>query len=99
MEEVKRFLDENLPRTKIVCKCGGEVEGFSRGWKCRSCGSVVWREIAGKRITFRQAKALFQGKEVKMRGFRSRTGKRFSAIVYLEEGKVKFKFQDGERTG
>ncbi|MCG3110108.1 Reverse gyrase 1 [Metallosphaera sp. J1] len=93
MEEVKRFLDENLPRAKIVCKCGGEVEGFSRGWKCRSCGSVVWREIAGKRITFRQAKALFQGKEVKMRGFRSRKGKRFSATVYLEDGKVKFRFE------
>ncbi|ABP95013.1 DNA topoisomerase, type IA, central domain protein [Metallosphaera sedula] len=93
MEEVKRFLDENLPKMRITCKCGGEVVGFSRGWKCRKCGTVVWREIAGKKITFRQAKSLFQGKELKMKGFRSRTGKRFSATVYLEDGKVKFKFE------
>ncbi|MEM3947759.1 MAG: DNA topoisomerase [Metallosphaera sp.] len=92
MEEVKRFLDEYLPKRRITCKCGGEVRAFERGWKCVKCKSVVWREIAGKRITFKQAKALFEGKELKMRGFKSRSGKRFSAVVYLEDGKVKFKF-------
>ncbi|AWR98716.1 type IA DNA topoisomerase [Metallosphaera hakonensis] len=93
MEEVKEFLDKYLPQTKMTCKCGGEVAGFSKGWKCKSCGTVVWREIAGKRITFKQAKALFSGKEVKMKGFKSKAGKRFSATLYVEDGKVKFKFQ------
>lgn len=38
MEEVKRFLDENLPKMKITCKCGGEVAGFSRGGNAGSAG-------------------------------------------------------------
>ncbi|WP_246263948.1 type IA DNA topoisomerase [Metallosphaera tengchongensis] len=94
MDYVRNFLDKYLPQTKILCKCGGEVYGFSKGWKCKSCGTVVWRQILGKRISFNQARGLFQGKELKMSGFRSKSGRRFSAIVYLDEGSVKFKFEE-----
>jgi len=92
LDTVRRFLDEHAQKAKISCKCGGNVVGFSKGWRCKSCGAIVWREIAGKRITFRQAKALFEGKEVKAKGFKSRSGRKFSAVIYLEDGKVKFKF-------
>ncbi len=78
----------------MKCKCGGEVREFFKGWRCSSCNSVVWKTILGKRITRRQASLLFQGKEVKMKGFVSKSGKKFSATVFVEDGRVKFKFDN-----
>ncbi len=94
-EEVEK---ENI----MKCKCGGEVKEFFKGWRCTSCKSVVWKTILGKRITKRQASLLFQGKEVNMKGFTSKNGRKFSATIFLEEGRVKFKFdnkisKDGEK--
>ncbi|MCY0850468.1 type IA DNA topoisomerase [Sulfuracidifex metallicus] len=84
-------------KAPLKCKCGGDVREFYKCWKCSSCKSVVWKTILGKRITERQASLLFQGREVEAKGFISKNGKKFSAKIYLDQGRVKFKFDTKER--
>lgn len=91
-ESVKRFIDESLKEVRIPCKCGGEAVHFNNAWKCNNCNTIIWWEILGKRLSINQISKLFQGKEVKVRGLRSRRGKSFSATLYLSGGKIKFKF-------
>ncbi|BBD72898.1 DNA topoisomerase III [Sulfodiicoccus acidiphilus] len=100
MAKIKEFVKEELDRLKqarfevkreeIKCRCGGKVQFFGRGWKCDSCGSLVWSSVAGKRLTEKQIMQLFSGEEVRVRGLTSRKGTKFSATLYLE-GTVKFK--------
>jgi len=88
---VRRFLDEHAQKAKISCKCGETWHASPRAGDVspvgQSCG-----EIAGKMITFRQVKALFEGKGVKAKRFKLKSGKKFSAVMYIEDEKVKSKF-------
>lgn len=77
---------------RLRCKCGGEVVGFPKGWRCRSCGAVVWKTVAGKRLTLKQVASLFEGREIRVKGLKSKKGRKFQAVLYMDQGKVKFKF-------
>lgn len=55
----------------------------------------IWKIIAGKKITPTVAKKLITtGESNKINGFISKSGKEFSATLYLNKsnGKVEFKF-------
>jgi DNA topoisomerase-3 len=89
------------PEQEILGKCplcGKDVREFSKGYGCtgwkEGCRFVVWKEIAGKKITPAQAKSLLKkGHTGLIKGFRARAGKAFSAALALnEEGKVIFSF-------
>jgi DNA topoisomerase-3 len=57
------------------------------------CPFVIWKTIAGKRITARTAKTLLdRGETSHLEGFQSKAGKPFSACLKLIEGQVKFVF-------
>ncbi|OAT83487.1 type IA DNA topoisomerase [Desulfotomaculum copahuensis] len=79
--------------------CGKEVIEGKKGYGCagwkEGCKFVVWKEIAGKKITVNQAKELLQkGKTAVLKGFKSRAGKEFDAALVLGEGgKVEFEFE------
>ncbi|NPB05082.1 MAG: hypothetical protein GXO08_01730 [Aquificae bacterium] len=91
-ERIKEFLEEALRREKEglgTCRCGGRVVPFSKGWRCPSCGLIVWETFSGKRLTAKQALALLEGKTVLLRGLRSKKGKKFDAKVRLEDGRLK----------
>ena len=85
LEMKKRRVDEGLG----TCPCGGKIIPFSKGWKCERCNRVVWKTFLGKRLTERQAVNLLKGKEVVLRGLKSKSGKKFNARVRLgENGKL-----------
>ena len=91
-EEVREFIKTALEKKKEglgTCKCGGKIVSFSKGWKCKKCGLVVWNSFMGKRITHRQALELFRGKSIVLKGLRSKSGKKFNAKIRLENGKLK----------
>ncbi|MBE3588662.1 MAG: topoisomerase C-terminal repeat-containing protein, partial [Thermoanaerobacteraceae bacterium] len=80
--------------------CGKDIiegkKGFGCvGWK-EGCKFVIWKEIAGKKITAKQAHELLQkGKTGIIKGFKSRAGKDFNAVLVLGEGgKVEFEFEN-----
>ena len=71
-----------VERPKSFCCSGGE------------CQFVIWKSIAGKRITARTAKTLLdRGQTSRREGFQSKAGKPFSASLKLIDGQVKFIFE------
>jgi len=80
--------------------CGGDVIEGKRAYGCSNwkpeaggCKFAVWKIIAKKRITLNQAKELLtKGKTSKLKGFVSKKGKKFSAALVIQDGKVQFEF-------
>ncbi len=78
--------------------CGKAVIEGKKGYGCsgykEGCKFVIWKEIAGKKITAKQAQGLLQkGKTGIIKGFKSKAGKSFEAILVLgQNGKVEFEF-------
>ena len=81
------------------------LQGFSRkldqfvqdkykSFSCDDCDFVIWKKIAGRSTSKSLAQVLLnKGKSQKLKGFKSKSGKRFSAVLILKEGKVEFDFK------
>ena len=96
-EDLKTISRNSTTMTCPVCqkpivkhKWGYGCSGYKDGCKFSISGT-----IAGKKLTEVQVKSLVQkGKTSEIKGFTSKSGKKFSACLILdEEGKVKFDFQ------
>jgi DNA topoisomerase III len=83
-------------------RCAGEVVEGKKGYGCKNwrepdggCRFVIWKEVAGKRLTPEDARELLEkGETGLINGFISRKGKEFSARLKLdgEEYKTVFVF-------
>lgn len=86
----------------ILCKCpfcGGNVIEHERAYSCdkwkEGCKFTIWKNIASKKLTQKQAIQLIEkGKTGKIKGFKSKAGKKFEAFLKLEGTQVKFDFND-----
>ena len=59
------------------------------------CNFSIWKEIAGKKISKTTVRTLLnKGQTSKLKGFTSRNGKKFDAVLHINKGthKVEFKF-------
>lgn len=79
-----------------VCKQGEIIEG-KKGYGCsryrEGCQFVIWKEIAGKKLSASVAKQLIQkGYTKKLQGFKSKKGTTFDAALEIKDGKVSFMF-------
>nr|WP_109206281.1 type IA DNA topoisomerase [Moorella sp. Hama-1] len=78
--------------------CGKDVIESQKGYGCsgwkEGCKFVIWKEIAGKKITAGQAKELLQKRKTGViKGFKSRSGKEFDAALTLSnDGIVELDF-------
>jgi DNA topoisomerase-3 len=85
---------------EVKCpKCGGgPFDEDYRTFKCRSCGLIVWKTMAGRLFEPEEVtKLLTEGRVGPLEGFRSKVGRKFNAIVKLsEEFKQQFDFENGE---
>jgi len=82
-----------------LCEC--EVAEYPKSYRCtgyrEGCTFVIWKVIAGKKISLTQAKILLKnGSTGRLKGFKSKAKKPFEAsLVIDEEGKVIFDFGNG----
>ena len=78
--------------------CGKPVSKGKYGWYCagyKDCTFRIPLSIAGKAITDANAKKLIEkGKTGVISGFKSKTGKSFSASIELKDGKTSFVFEN-----
>ena len=83
--------------------CGGNIIEGKKGFGCQNwrqgCKFVLWKTpICGKILTPSQAKTLLKkGKTALIKGFKSKSGKIFSAYLVWDnatEGKLKFEFEN-----
>ena len=71
-----------------------QKKSFSCSGGQGKCRLVIWKTIAGKRISARTAAALLsRGETATLQGFQSRAGKPFAARLRLVDGEVKFAFE------
>ena len=78
-------------------RCGRPVIRGNRGYGCSAwkegCKFVIWKTIAGKRISGRTAKTLLsKGVTGWLKGFKSKAGKPFEARLQLVDGEVRLDF-------
>jgi DNA topoisomerase-3 len=78
--------------------CGRDVVDYPKSYGCsgyrEGCKFAIWKEIAKKKITAKQASDLLgKGRTGELKGFKSKAGKDFQAILVLgAAGKVAFEF-------
>jgi len=77
--------------------CGKDVIAGNKGYGCtgykEGCKFIIWNRIAGKKLSPVQAKTLLQkGKTSNIKGFKSKQGNKFDAVLQLKEGQVEFLF-------
>lgn len=87
--------DEKLS-AESICRCPlcqrPVLEKF-KSYNCASCDFTIWKTIAGKKVSTKLAQVLLsKGKTIKLKGFRSKKGKPFSAILILKNGKIEMQF-------
>jgi DNA topoisomerase-3 len=81
-------------------KCGAPVIETKKAYGCSAwktgCKFAVWKTISGKRISEAQARQLLaRGRTGKLKGFKSKAGKPYSAALVLDaDHKVKLEFDD-----
>jgi len=97
--KIELVFDESQIDTLAKCKCDGVIVEADKSYYCKSCKAVVWKEISGKKISKNIALKLFKGEKVKVKGFKSKAGKNFEAILCLENGKPKMEFPENEPIG
>lgn len=81
-----------------VCHTG-VVQPSAKGWGCsrwkEGCRFMLWKTVAGKRLTVSQVKVLLAGKTTALiQGFQSKVGKAFDAQLRWDAstGRVAFEF-------
>ncbi len=77
--------------------CQGAVVEGAKSYGCDNwkagCKFKIWKTIAGKKITIRSAQALLKkGRSPKLKGFESKSGQPFDAVLKLDGGEVRFDF-------
>ena len=83
------FCHSAIDKTRYSYKCTNEAYGFSAP-----------AEICKKRLTVAQVTALLtKGRTGLIKGFKSKVGKTFSAVLYIDktDRTVKFDFQDKKK--
>src|SRR5438034_8048885 len=103
VEKVRNFRGESIEGqyATIDVKCpncgGGPFDEDYRTFKCRSCGLIIWKTMAGRLFEAAEVeKLLTQGRVGPLEGFRNKMGRRFNATVKLgEDFKLEFDFGEG----
>ncbi len=77
--------------------CAAEVREQPKSYSCsgwkQGCTFVIWKTIAGKRISCPTAKTLLtKGQTGQLKGFKSKAGKPFEARLKLVDGQVQLDF-------
>jgi DNA topoisomerase-3 len=110
VEKVKSITQEKTSSMKDATSrvighcplCGGEIKENRAAFSCSNwktgCKFVIWKKIAGKTITRKQAQELIEkGITGVLSGFKSKKGKTFRAILKMENGAVTLKFPQNSK--
>ena len=90
VEKAKNFegdsVSGNFEPLEVKCpKCGGgPLDESYRTFKCRSCGLILWKTMAGRAFERWELEQLLTERRVgPLEGFRSKVGRKFNAVVKL----------------
>lgn len=79
--------------------CGSDIVEQAKAFRCTGqkgeCRFSIWKKIAGKTLGIRAVQALLkQGRTAVIKGFKSKAGKPFEARLKVEDGEIRFDFEN-----
>ncbi len=88
---------QRSPEPTLCPLCRARLVETDKAYCCAAwrdgCKFAIWKRIAGKKISKAMAKKLIQkGKTQVLKGFVSKSGKKFDARLILQDGQVRFEF-------
>ena len=103
VEKAKNFEGDSVSGAfeplEVKCpKCGGgPFDEDYRTFKCKTCGLMIWKTMAGRLFEREEVEKLLTERQVgPLEGFRSKMGRKFDAKVKLDdEFKQAFDFGEG----
>lgn len=75
------------------CSCGGDIVETAKTYRCVKCGKYVFKTVYGKKLTKRQAENLINDKTIKVKGLKSKNGKKFDAKLKIKRSGEKCKVE------
>lgn len=93
--EAKTQSQQNARLDTPCPQCGKPIVISEKVFACTGCSLKIWRTLCGKTLTDNQIATLVKaGKTPVIKGFTSKAGKKFDAMLRLEQdGKVAFEFE------
>lgn len=91
---INQFKADGLPAPNCPC-CGNSVKVNDKGVFCSNEDCLkLWRKVAEKSLSDSQLLALLsKGKTPKIKGFKSKAGKEFEAVLKLNKAEKKVEFE------
>ncbi|MDT7467875.1 type IA DNA topoisomerase, partial [Citrobacter portucalensis] len=94
----KQASERASARLGVPCpSCNKEILIRPKGFFCTGCEFKIWSEFSGKKLTQNQVETVIKkGKTSEIKGFTSKAGKKFDAVVTLQDkstGKLGFEFR------
>ncbi|MEA3513749.1 MAG: hypothetical protein U9R37_09130 [Campylobacterota bacterium] len=80
------------------CKCGGDVMIYDALYECNSCKSQVWKHSFRREFKEKEAKKLFKGETIMLKGFKSSTNNLFDTKAFINDKKVELLFDDDTKS-
>jgi DNA topoisomerase-3 len=102
-KELKETFQQESPGFCPICKkpvYEGKKSFYCSGYSKddSGCKFAIWKEMAGAKISITDAKNLLEGKPTTAKHFTSKTGKKFSASLKMDDyGKIGFLFSTGKK--
>ena len=96
------FEERKREATGLKCPhCGGDIVETDKSFECvnhdfkkeGSCQFSLWKTVAGRKVSVKELETLLSGGATRtLEGFKSSSGKAFSAKLKLVDGKISFLF-------
>lgn len=101
--DIKQGINKDIKieesKRKAISKCpicNNDIYENEKSFYCvnwKECGFSIWKQICGKKLTQSNIQELLEkGYTKKLKGFKSKSGKKFDAVLTLEDNKIKLKF-------
>ncbi len=74
------------------CKCGGNIIIFDALYECDSCNSQVWKYSYKREFKDKEAKKLFKGETIMLKGFKSNSNSLYDTKAKMENKNVRLIF-------
>ena len=71
------------------CSCGGNIYINNTNYRCSSCGAIIWKYSFGREFKDNEAKKLFRGETVILKGLRSSLNTLYDTKGRFEGGELK----------
>ena len=80
--------------TLSKCKCGGNIIIYDALYECDSCNSQVWKYSYRREFKDKEAKKLFKGETIMLKGFKSNSNSLYDTKAKIENKNVRLIFDE-----